>query len=82
MNITPLKNKVALKEFVTEAKTGTGLVIVGGGLGDTPEFGVVAIGPQVADVKIGDRVMIEMGKGIIIDDMLIIEDKFIISVIE
>ena len=35
MNITPLKNKVALKEYVTEAKTGSGLVIVGGGLGVT-----------------------------------------------
>lgn len=82
MNITPLKNKVALKEFVVEAKTGSGLVLVGGNLGDSPEFGVVAVGPQVTDVKVGDRVMIEMGKGVIIEDMLIIEDKFIITVLE
>lgn len=81
MIVTPLKNKVALKEFVTEAKTGSGLVLVGGSLGDTPEFGVVAVGPQVTDVKIGDRVLIELGKGVIIDDMLIIEDKFIIAVL-
>ena len=82
MIVTPLKNKVVLKEFVTESKTGAGIVIVGGDLGDSPEFGVVAVGPLVTDVKIGDRVMIEMGKGVIIQDMLIIEDKFITTIIE
>jgi co-chaperonin GroES (HSP10) len=81
MNITPLKNKVALKEFVSESKTSGGLVLVGGST-DTPEFGVVSVGAQVTDVRVGDRVMIEMGKGTIVGDMLIIEDKFIISVIE
>lgn len=82
MIITPLKNKVALKEFVTELKTGTGLVIMGDSIRGTPEFGVVAVGPQVTDVKVGDRVFIEMGKGVIIEDMLIIEDKFITTVLE
>jgi co-chaperonin GroES (HSP10) len=79
MNIRPLKNKVALKEFVTESTTSSGLVLMGG-VGSTPEFGVVAVGPLVDAVKINDRVLIEMGKGTIIDDMLIIEDKFITAV--
>lgn len=81
MEIRPLKNKVALKEFVTESTTSSGLVLMGG-VGSTPEFGVVAIGPKVTDVKVGDRVMIEMGKGTIIEDMLIIEDKFITVVFD
>ena len=81
MDIRPLKNKVALKEFVTESTTSSGLVLMGG-TGSTPEFGVVAIGPDVTDVKVGDRVLIEMGKGVIIEDMLIIEDKFITVVLE
>lgn len=82
MNITPLKNKVALKEYVIESKSTTGIILVGSDLGETPIFGVVAIGPQVTDFKIGDRVMIEMGKGTIIEDMLIIEDKFITTIVE
>ena len=82
MNITPLKNKVALKEYVIESKSQTGIILVGSDLGETPIFGVVAVGPEVVDIKLGDRVMIEMGKGTIIDDMLIIEDKFITTIIE
>jgi hypothetical protein len=53
-----------------------------GSLESTPEFGVVAIGPEVTEVKIGDRVMIEMGRGNIVDDMLIIDEQFITTVIE
>lgn len=81
MDIRPLKNKVALKEFITESTTSSGLVLMGG-TGSTPEFGVVAVGPLVDCVKVGDRVYIEMGKGTIIDDMLIVEDKFITVVLE
>jgi co-chaperonin GroES (HSP10) len=81
MNLRPLKKKVALKEFITEATTGSGLILMGT-MDNTPEFGVVAIGPEVTEVKLGDRVMIEMGRGHIVEDMLIIEEQYITSVIE
>ena len=81
MNIRPLREKVALKEFIQESKSSAGLVLMGS-LESTPEFGVVAIGPEVTEIKIGDRVMIEMGRGNIVDDMLIIDEQFITTVIE
>jgi co-chaperonin GroES (HSP10) len=81
MNIRPLRKKVALKEFITESKSNSGLILMGS-LEGTPEFGVIAIGPEVTEVKVGDRVMIEMGRGNIVDDMLIIDEDFITTVIE
>jgi len=81
MNIQPLKKKVALKEFITESTSNTGLVLIGS-LESTPEFGVVAIGPLVESVKIGDRVMIEHGRGTIIEDMIIVDEENITLVIE
>jgi len=81
MNIRPLRKKVALKEFIQESKSSAGLVLMGS-LESTPEFGVIAIGPEVTEVKVGDRVMIEMGRGNIVDDMLIIDEDFITTVIE
>jgi co-chaperonin GroES (HSP10) len=81
MNIRPLKKKVALKEFITESTSSSGIVLMGGN-DSTPEFGVVAIGPLVELVKVGDRVMIEMGRGNIVDDMLIVDEDFITAVIE
>jgi co-chaperonin GroES (HSP10) len=81
MNIRPLRKKVALKEFIKESTSSAGLVLMGS-LESTPEFGVIAIGPEVTEVKVGDRVMIEMGRGNIVDDMLIIDEDFITTVIE
>jgi co-chaperonin GroES (HSP10) len=81
MDIRPLRSKVALKEFIQESKSSAGLVLMGS-LESTPEFGVIAIGPEVTEVKVGDRVMIEMGRGNIVDDMLIIDEQFITTVVE
>lgn len=80
MEIRPLRNKVALKEFVTESATSSGIVLMGGDP-TTPEFGVVAVGPEVETLKVGDRVMIEMGKGHISGDTLIIEEQYIMAVL-
>ena len=82
MEVRPLRSKVALKEFISQETTsGSGLILMGA-TESQPEFGVVAIGPEVTEVKVGDRVMIEMGRGNIVEDMLIIEEQFITAVIE
>jgi co-chaperonin GroES (HSP10) len=81
MNVRPLRKKVALKEFIQESKSSAGLVLMGS-LESTPEFGVIAIGPEVTDVKVDDRVMIEQGRGQIAGDMIIIDQQFITMVIE
>lgn len=81
MEIRPLRKKVALKEFITESKSNSGLVLIGS-LESTPEFGVIAIGPEVTEVKVGERVMIEQGRGNIVEDMIIIDEQFITVVVE
>lgn len=82
MNVQPLKNKVALKEFKKEAKSESGLVLMGGTDG-TPEFGVIAIGPKVECVKIGDRVLIDLTKAKTVgNSMIIIEDEYITAVFD
>ena len=82
MQVRPLKTKVALKEFVSKESTSNEGLILVGSLERTPEFGVVAIGPEVTDVKLNDRVMIEQGRGQIAGDMIIIDQQFITMVIE
>ena len=82
MIVQPLKNKVALKEVKRESKSDSGLVLMGG-TGETPEFAVIAIGPNVDCVKVGDTVMIEINKAKVVgNSMLIIEDVFITAVVD
>ena len=82
MIIRPLRNKVALKEVDKENKSSSGIVLMGGS-DETPEFGVVAIGPEVECVKVNDRVYIEIGKATVVDKAtLMIEDKYIVAVVE
>jgi co-chaperonin GroES (HSP10) len=82
MQVRPLKTKVALKEFVSKESTSNEGLILVGSLESTPEFGVIAIGPEVTDVKVDDRVMIEQGRGQIAGDMIIIDQQFITMVVE
>lgn len=80
MNIKPLRKKVALKEFNKETTTGSGLVLMGDVGGDTPEYGVVAIGPEVEIVKVGDRVLIDPNKisAVSVDTVIIDEDDIVV----
>jgi len=82
MNIRPLRNKVALKEVKKESTTTSGIYLMSDVNAETPEFGVIAIGPEVVDVTVGDRVLIEIGKSVMADSgTLVIEDKYITAVI-
>ena len=83
MNIRPLRNKVALKEVKKESTTTSGIYLMSDVNAETPEFGVVAIGPEVECVKVNDRVYIEIGKATVVDKAtLMIEDKYIVAVVE
>lgn len=82
MIIQPLRNNVALKEIAKESKSSSGIVLMGASE-ETPQFGVIAIGPEVKCVEVNDRVYIKMAKASLVDSgTLMIEDKFIIAVIE
>ena len=82
MNIRPLKNKVASKQVDKESKSASGIFLMGGS-DETPEFGVIAIGPKVTSVKVDDRVYIELGKASVIENsILMIDEDNIIAVVE
>lgn len=83
MDIKPLRKKIALKEFNKESTTTGGLVLMGDVGGDTPEYGVVAIGPEVTIVKLGDRVLIDMTKICAVNgDTVIVEEDNIMVVLD
>jgi co-chaperonin GroES (HSP10) len=82
MNIKPLKTKVALHQIDNEVKSSSGLVIMGGDK-DTPEGMVIAIGPQVTDVVVGNRVLVDWAKATYVgNDVLIVEQEHITAVFE
>ena len=83
MNLRPLHNKVALKEVKRETATTSGIFLMSDVTGETPVFGVIAIGPKVVDVKVGDRVLIEIGKSAMADSgTLVIEEQYITTVFD
>jgi co-chaperonin GroES (HSP10) len=82
MNIKPLKTKVALHQIDNEVTSSSGLVIMGGDK-NTPEGMVIAIGPQVTDVVVGNRVMVDWAKATYVgDDTLVVEQEHITAVFE
>ena len=59
MEIKPLKKKVLIAENNTERKTESGIVLDGiKSMKETPIATVLAIGPEVTQVKVGDVILI------------------------
>jgi co-chaperonin GroES (HSP10) len=82
MNIKPLKTKVALHQIDNEIKSEGGLFIVGGER-ETPQGVVIAIGPEVTDVEVGQTVMVDWAKATHVGDgVLVVEQVNIIGVYE
>ena len=83
LNIKPLKTKVALREIKRETSTQSGIFLMSDVSGDSTEFSVVAIGPLVESVVVGDRVLVQIGKATAVgNSMLVIEEEFITAVLE
>ena len=87
MNVQPLNNKVLLVEAEEQKTTESGIIIEGTkGNGDTRRAKVIAIGPKVEFVQVGDEVFVEWNKAkpTKIDGQLaaIVEEEFISAVVE
>lgn len=66
--MTPTGNKVLIKVEKAEEKTSSGLYL-GEATKQYPPFGeVIAIGPAVKEIKVGDRVMFERYASVILDN--------------
>jgi co-chaperonin GroES (HSP10) len=62
LNIIPLKNKVYVAQHKPEVTTGSGIILTSTRGGDTIPADVIAVGPDVTEVKPGDMVYLNWGK--------------------
>lgn len=87
MGILPLKTQVLVAENKKEDTTESGIIIEGTrGIGNTAKATVLAVGPDVTDVKVGDVILLDWTKAspVKIGDVqrAMIKEEFIIAVFE
>jgi chaperonin GroES len=87
MNVLPMKDKVLVAENKRENTTSSGIVIEGAsGLGESKTGTVLAIGPDVKDVKVGDTIYLEWNKAQVVtidgSQRVIIKEENIVAVVD
>ena len=86
MLVKPLHNKVLIAEGKKDTVTDSGIILDGRGLGNTTPGIVVAVGPDVQEVKVGDTVYLDWSKSkpVTINDAqrVMISESEIIAVLE
>lgn len=86
MSVRPLHDKVLIAEGKKDTTTESGIILDGRGLGNTTPGIVVAIGPDVLDVKVGDTVYLDWSKAkpVTVDgaQRVMIQEKEIIAILE
>jgi co-chaperonin GroES (HSP10) len=87
LNITPLKKKVLVAENKAEQTTESGIILDGTTSNrDSKQGTVLAIGPQVTMVKVGDVIMLEWNKAQVVKigdaQRVIIDEENIVAVVE
>jgi chaperonin GroES len=86
MNVTPLKDRVLVAENKRENTTESGIVLQGAGFDQSKSGTVLAIGPEVTDVKVGDVIYLEWNKAAVVKigdaQRVIIKQENIVAVLE
>lgn len=87
MNIVPMNDRVLVAENKKENKTESGIILDGArGVGDTAQGTVLAVGPKVTEVKVGDVVLLDWSKASAVKvgdaQRAMIKEEFIIAVVE
>jgi len=87
MKITPLKKRVLVAENKTETKSESGIILDNAtSVRESRSGTVLAIGPDVTTVKVGDVVYIEWNKAAVVKvgdaQRVIIEEADIVAVYE
>lgn len=87
MIIKPMKKKVLIAENAAESKTASGIILDGANsVRESKKGTVLAIGPDVTAVAVGDIVYLEWTKGQIVKigdaQRVIIDEEFIVAVQE
>jgi chaperonin GroES len=86
MNIQPLHDKVLIAENKREETTSSGIILDSQGTGESKSGTVLAIGPEVTDVKVGDVVYLMWNKAQVVKvgdaQRVIIKQEDIVAVLE
>ena len=86
MNVTPLKDRVLVAENKRENTTESGIVLQGAGFDQSKTGTVLAIGPDVTDVKVGDVIYLEWNKAAVVKigdaQRVMVKQENIVAVLE
>ena len=87
MNIQPLKDRVLVAENKDEQKTDSGIILDGATSTRNSKTGtVLALGPDVTDVKVGDVIYLEWNKAAVVKigdaQRVMIKQEDIVAVVE
>jgi chaperonin GroES len=86
MSIRPLHDKVLIAEGKKDTVTDSGIILDSRGLGNTTPGIVIAVGPDVKEVKEGDTVYLDWGKSSPVSvegaQRVMIQEKEIIAILE
>ena len=87
MNVTPLKDKVLVAENKSEIKSESGIILEGANSVRESKTGtVLAVGPDVTEVKVGDVIYLEWNKAQVVKigdaQRVIIKQQDIVAVVE
>lgn len=87
MSVKPLKDVVLVAENKRESTTSSGIVIADAqGLGESKTGTVLAIGPKVESVSVGDKILLMWNKGQVVTvdgaQRVMIKEEDIVAVLE
>jgi chaperonin GroES len=87
MNVIPLKKNVLVAERKRENTTASGIVIESAaGLGESKTGKVMAVGPEVTEVKVGDVILLMWNKASMVTvdgaQRVMIKEEDIVAVLE
>lgn len=86
-SVTPLKSKVLIAEVKVETKSEGGIILEkANSVANSNQGKVLAVGPDVKEVKVGDLVYLEWAKGDIVkvdgNQRVVIDEQYIAAVVE
>lgn len=82
MSLRPLKDKIIVEQIAKETTTASGIVLTQVDRDIQTEGRVLAIGPDVRDVAINDRVIVDWSKSAKAGTYWIVKEEFIVAILE
>jgi len=86
MNIRPMNDRVLIAQNAKENKTESGIILGDKGTGEVSKATVLAVGPDVTQVKVGDVILPEWSKASPVkvdgNERAMIKEEHIIAVCE